>query len=189
MNLKAYMPIIALCAVTFALSFAVGLWWELSQQKEWQTTAYSATDDTKTIAKHTTDKEKSDRKSKTGKEPNKTDDDKKDQPTEAPKSEEDSQTPPVEGTPEPSVVPSISPAETPANAIRLRGGMKQMDLNNLSEEQRARLLEARQKALETAARARAQAVSRMEISGDSESSIITDESPPDGAVILEEPEN
>ena len=56
MNLKAHVPIIALCGLTFLVSFAAGLWWEISQQDEWGTSESSAKDVKQSIAQRRTDK-------------------------------------------------------------------------------------------------------------------------------------
>ena len=186
MNLKAHLPIIALCAVTFAVSFAGGLWWELSQQEDWQTSAYSETDETQGIAKHPTNNDKTDRDSKDDTKQDKAADDMKDQPAESEKSEGDSETPPDEVAPEPAVVPNVSPAGPPANAIRVRGGMRRMDMSNLSEEQRAKLEEAMRTAQQAAAREGGRIISSVEISSESDSSItVTDET----EMIIVEPDN
>jgi len=184
MNLKAYIPIIALCTVTFAVSFAGGLWWELSQQDEWQTSESSAQNVKQSIAQRRTDKEKSDQESKADKERVKTDDE-KDKPAEAEKTEEGSETRPDEVTPESPVAPNISPA-VPSNAIRVRGGMKRMDMSNMSAEQRAQVEEAMRTARQAAARGGGRVISSVEISSDSDSSItVTDET----EMIIAEPDN
>jgi len=175
---KAYVPIIAVCAATFAVSFAAGLWWELSQQDEWQTSASSARNVKQSIAQRRTDNEKSDQESKT--------DDEKDEPAKAEQSEEDSESPPDEVTPEPGDMPNVSQPAVPSNAIRVRGGMRRRDLSTLSEEQRARLFEMRRRTLETTSRDRAHTTSSGEISGESDSSItVIDET----ETIIAEPDN
>jgi len=182
MNLKSHLPIIALCGLTFAVSFAAGLWWDMSQQEEW-----AAPDTQQSLAnrKAVTEKPKSDTEEKSDAEEENVASDKKDEPdTPA----EDAESRPSETTPEPVVAPNVSPAGPPANAKRIRGGVMLRDLSNLPEEQRVKIMEARQRALETAARAR-EAVA-VEISDDSESTIdISGEEIPDGGVIIIEPDN
>ena len=182
MNLKAYLPIIALCGLTFAVSFAGGLWWEMSQQEEW-----AAPDTQQSLAKRkaVTEKPKSDTDEKSDAEEENVAADKKDEPdTPA----EDAESRPSETTPEPVVAPNVSPAGPPANAKRIRGGVRLRDLSNIPEEQRVKIMEARQRALEYAARA--QEAAAVEISDESESTIdISGEGTPDGGVIIIEPDN
>jgi cytoskeletal protein RodZ len=182
MNLKAHLPIIALCGLTFLVSFAAGLWWEIAQQDEW-----AAPDTQQSIAKRkaVTDKPKSDQEEKSDTEEEKVAADGKDEPdTPA----EDAESPPSETTPEPGVAPNISPAAVPGNALRVRDGLKGIDLSNMSPEDRARFEQARQRALETAARARA-TISTVEISGEPVSTVtITSEGPAEVEVIVE-PDN
>ena len=181
MNLKAYLPIIALCGLTFAVSFAAGLWWEMSQQEEW---AESDTQQSLAKRKAVTEKPKSDDEKSNAEEENVAAD-KKDEPdTPA----EDAESRPSETTPEPVVAPNVSPAGPPANAKRIRGGVMLRDLSNIPEEQRVKIMEARQRALEYAARA--QEAAAVEISDESESTIdISGEGTPDGGVIIIEPDN
>lgn len=177
MNLKAYLPIIALCALTFAVSFAAGLWWELSQQDEWQASESSGQDVKQSIAKQKafTEKPKSDTDEKSDAEEENAAADKKD---ESDTPAEDAESRPSETTPEPVVAPNGSPAGPPANAKRIRGGVMLRDLSSIPEEQRVKIMEARQRALETSARA--QEAAAVEISS---------EGPSDGEVIFVEPDN
>jgi hypothetical protein len=184
MNLKAHLPIIALCGLTFAVSFAAGLWWELSQQEEWGTSASSGEDVNQSIAKRQTDKEKS-KSEKEG--PTDTNQEKtveeKDEPAESEGTEENTQIHPVHAATD------GSPSAAPAPSVPVRGGRKRLDISNLPEEQRAKIMEARQRALETATRAR-EAITTVEISSDSESTIdIISEGPDGGEVIIMEPDN
>lgn len=174
MNLKAHLPIIALCGLTFAVSFAAGLWWDISQQNEWQASESTGQDVKQSIAKRQTDKEKtkSDKEGQTDTEQEKAPDGEKDKPE---KTTEDSDTLPAEVTPESGAVPNVSPAAVPSNAKHLSSGVK---MKAMSEEQRAKKMEAIQRALETAARIE-EIDSTVEISS---------EEPSDGEVIFVEPD-
>jgi len=166
MNLKVHLPIIALCGLTFAVSFAVGLWWEITQQEEWRTSESAAKDVNQSIAQRRTDKEKSkpEKEGQTDAKQEKPDDGEKDKPT------EDSESRPVEVTPETGVTPNISPAAVPGKGRRGRGG-RRIDMNNLPPEVRAKM-EARRAAMEARVRERGRVNSSVEISGESDSSII-----------------
>lgn len=182
MNLKAHLPIIALCAVTFAVSFALGLWWEMSQWEEWGTSESYGKDVNQSVAKRWTDKEKtkSEKEGQTDAEQEKVAADKKDEPAEVEKSEECSETRPVEVTLEPGVVPNISstaiPVEVRLSVIKEPGGVKTIDLKNLSPEMRERI---------TRISPNEDGFVMVEISSESDSSItITDEA----EMIIVEPE-
>lgn len=191
-KLKAYLPIIALCAVTFAVSFAGGLWWEMSQQEEWGTSESSGKDVNQSIAKRRTDKEKtkSEKESQTDTKQEKVAADEKDKPAKPEKTVEGSETRPVEVTPEAGAVPNVSPTAVPSHAIRVPGGMKRLDMSTMSEEQRAQIAEAMRTAHEAAASGSGRIISSVEISSESESTfIIRGEEPSDGEAIIVEPDN
>ena len=83
-------------------------------------------------------------------------------------------------------MPNVTMPAVPSNAIRVRGGMKRMDMSNMSEEQRAKVEEAIRTARQAASREGGRVISSVEISSESDSSItVTDET----EMIIVEPDN
>jgi len=179
MNLKAYLPIIALCGLAFLLSFAAGLWWEIAQQEERQALAPSAKNLKPALAQPRVDKEKSVRESQTDNEQDKADNN-KDRQEKPELTKESSDDRPDEGSPEPGAPPKAPTSTVPSNAQTRRDKIKDM-----SEEQRAKMAELRQKALETAARA-----GEINATGEvSSEPIPVDEAPTEVEGIVREPDN
>jgi len=185
MNLKIHLPIIALCGLTFLVSFAAGLWWEIAQQDEWDTPQYSssAKDVISTVAKRqtNTEKSKSDQEGKSDTEEENVASDENNEP-DAPS--EDSEPSPTKVTSEPGVESNVPSAAGPGRGRRGRDG-RRFDINNMPPEVRARM-EARRAAMETRARVR-ELQSTVEISDISIPGNI-DEMPVEGEVIIE-PDN